>query len=59
MPLPDPATWDRLPTVTRLRSRPLASFVAAGSVWEVGWNGDWVKAWRSTLADAKRANGVR
>jgi hypothetical protein len=43
--LPEPRDYDSLPTVTRLRSRPVASFKANGAIWEIGWNGVWVKAW--------------
>jgi len=43
MALPTPDEFDRLPTVTNLRSRPVASFKDHGSGWEIGWNGAWVK----------------
>ena len=41
----EPWSWDRLPTVSRLMSRPVASFKRDGSVWEIGWNGTWVECW--------------
>ena len=43
--MPSSDRWDALPSVTRLRSRPVVSFVAGGGVWQIGWNGSWVKAW--------------
>jgi hypothetical protein len=43
-PLPDPARWETLPTVTRLRSPAIASIKLASGVFEIGWNGTWVKA---------------
>ncbi len=39
------ASFEALPTVTVLRSRAIASFRSGGSIWEIGWNGAWVKAW--------------
>ena len=38
-------SFDALPTVTVLRSRPIASFRSGAGIWEIGWNGVWVKAW--------------
>lgn len=38
-------SFDGLPTVTVLRSRPVASFLSGPCIWEIGWNGVWVKAW--------------
>jgi len=50
MALPEPAEYDALPTVTVLRSRPVASFKDHGSIWEIGWNGIWVKRWARAIA---------
>jgi hypothetical protein len=44
LPLPDPSEWEKLPTVTRLRSPAIASIKLNRSIWNVGWNGSWVKA---------------
>lgn len=44
MALAAPGEYDALPTVTVLRSRPVASFKDHGSIWEIGWNGIWVRA---------------
>jgi hypothetical protein len=46
MPLPHPDLWDRLPSVSMLRSRPVVSFVRHGAIWEIGWNGSWVQAFK-------------
>jgi hypothetical protein len=44
-PIPPAARWDWLPGVTRLISPPAASYRQDGSIWEIGWNGSWVKCW--------------
>ena len=43
--MPAPADFDRLPTVTKLRSHAVAAYKSHGSIWEIGWNGTWVKRW--------------
>jgi hypothetical protein len=42
-PLPPPAEWERLPTVLRLRSPALGSIKIDQVVYDVGWNGSWMK----------------
>lgn len=41
--LPDAESWERLPTVSRLRSPAIVAFRLHHSIYEVGWNGTWVK----------------
>jgi hypothetical protein len=53
-PLPAPETWDRLPTVARLRSPAIAAIIVDRAIWEVGWNGSWVKAWAGAAPMALR-----
>lgn len=50
--LPDPAHWERLPTVTRLRSPAIAGMRQGGTVFEIGWNGCWVKARSAATSEA-------
>ncbi len=42
-PLPPAEEWERLPTVLRLRSPALGSFKLGGAIYEVGYNGSWMK----------------
>lgn len=44
-PLPPPADWERLPTVNRLRSPAIAALRLPSGIYEIGWNGTWVKCW--------------
>jgi hypothetical protein len=42
--LAEAPSFEALPTVTVLRSPAIAAFKSAnGLVWEIGWNGIWVK----------------
>jgi hypothetical protein len=43
-PLPEPAKWETLPTVNVLRSPAIGAIKLHGAIWNVGWNGSWVKA---------------
>ena len=57
-PLVDIASFDALPSVSVLRSRPIASFRSGGSIWEIGWNGVWVKSW-ARLAPVPASRGLK
>ena len=55
--LADIPSFDALPTVTVLRSRPIASFRSGACIWEIGWAGVWVKAW-ARVAPVPASNGL-
>ena len=59
MPVPSPAEYDRLPTVTKLRSRAVIAYLANGSIWEIGWNGIWVRCWAGLWPPAQDDGGQR
>ena len=46
MELPLADVWYRLPTISRLSSKPILSFVAHRTIWHVGLvGGRWMRCW--------------
>lgn len=50
--LPAPETWVTLPTVSVLRSPAIASIRLDHTIYDVGWNGCWAKAFACAHPDA-------